>query len=70
MKDFLRDDFKYKEIPPIPQEKGPSHHLICDFAYFYRYEHQYLSELFFGKSMAPKYPTYYLPTIWTYVQNL
>ena len=26
MKDFLRDDLRYKEIPSKPQEKDPYHH--------------------------------------------
>ena len=66
MEDSLRDDLKCKEIPSKPQEKVPYHHHIWYFAYFYGYGHQYLtylpwkflSKLFFGKSMARKYPTY------------
>ena len=66
MKDLLRDDLKYKEIPSKPKEKDPYHHHILDFAYFYRYGHQYLtylrwkllSKILFGKTMPQKYPTY------------
>ena len=66
MKDLLRDDLKYNEIPPKPQEKDPLHHLIKDFAYFCRYGHLILPtypeyfcpNFLFGKSMAGKYPTY------------
>ena len=43
MKDFLRDNLKYKEIPSKPQEKDPYDPHSLDFAYFY---------------MAQKYPTY------------
>ena len=35
MKDFLRDNLKYKEIPSKPQEKDPYHPHSLDFAYFY-----------------------------------
>ena len=34
MKDFLRDDLIYKEIPSKPQEKDPYHYNIWDFVYF------------------------------------
>ena len=45
MKDFLRDDLKNKDMPSKGQEKDPYHQYIRDFAYFHRYEHQYLTYL-------------------------
>ena len=45
MKDFYRDDLKCKEIPSKPQEKDSYNHHIWDFAYFYKYGHQYLTYL-------------------------
>ena len=74
MKDFLRDDLIYKEIPSKPQEKDPYHHHSWDFAYFCRYGHQYLtylpwefmSKLFFQKKCGSEIP--YLPAVWTSVQ--
>ena len=75
MKDFLRDDLIYEEIPSKPQEKDPYHHHSYDFTYFCRYGHQYLiylpckflSKLSSWRKYGSKIP--YLPTIWAYVQN-
>jgi len=68
MKDFLRDDLKYKEMPSNPQEKDPYHHHIWNFAYFKgldiniwpTYPDIFCPTCFLGKSMAWKYPTYLL----------
>ena len=56
------EDLKYKEIPSNPWEKDPYHHHIWDFAYFYKYEHPYLtylpqkflSKFFFWKKYNPE----------------
>ena len=57
MKDLLRDDLN-KEYTG----KRSLQSKYLRFAYFYRYGHlptqKILSKLFFGKSMAQKYPTY------------
>ena len=56
MKDFHRDDLKYKEIP---SKLSPSMGL-CILSLVFRptYPEILCPNFFFGKSMAQKYPTY------------
>ena len=66
MKDVLRNDLKYKEIPSKPQEKIPSITLFgilyiligMDINMWPTYPENFCPNFFFGKSMAAKYPTY------------
>ena len=61
MKDFLRDELKYKEMPSKGQEKDQYHQHFRDFAYSHRYEHQYLTYLLNVKSLVN---TFFYEKVW------
>ena len=66
MKDFLRDDLKYKEIPPNHRKKIPTITIVGILHTFMgmvisiwpTYPENLCPNFFFRKSMAQKYPTY------------